>query len=223
MGRRNVTACRIQTGRGVGARGGWPAGRGWFCWNVLRSVRARFEVLARRLVFVLCLSYVSIGMSLSLDLRLSCGSFGMSYVRSRLLFAAWRQTGRLAGGCVSIPPWVEIAGSAFSNWRCGYRAWRVHFGLARFFVAIPTEDEGTRKRGTESAARRGRVFAWTYWLCNVFRGEYAGATGGSRTAAAPQTAPRRLVSLDSLHWIRDVGAFHAARASRVQRRLDRLQ
>ena len=114
MGRRNVTACRIQTGRGVGARGGWPAGRGWFCWNVLRSVRARFEVLARRLVFVLCLSYVSIGMSLALDLRLSCGSLGMSYVRSRLLFAAWRQTGRLAGGCVSIPPWVEIAGSAFS-------------------------------------------------------------------------------------------------------------
>ena len=139
--------------------GGWSAGRGWFCWNVLRSVRARFEVLARRLVFVLCLSYVSIGMSLSLDLRLSCGSLGMSYVRSRLLFAAWRQTGRLAGGCVSIPPWVEIAISAFSNWRCGYRAWRVHFGLARFFVAIPTEDEGTRERGTESAARRGRVFA----------------------------------------------------------------
>lgn len=103
MGRRNVTACRIQTGRGVGARGGWPAGRGWFCWNVLRSVRARFEVLARRLVFVLCLSYVSIGMSLALDLRLSCGSLGMSCVRSRLLFDALRQAERLAGGYVPIP------------------------------------------------------------------------------------------------------------------------
>ena len=109
-----------------------------------------------------------------------------------------------------------------SQWPCGYRAWRVHFGLARFFVAIPTEDEGTRKRGTESAARCGRVFAWTYWLCNVFRG----STLGQKVEAAqqpPQTAPRRQVSLDSLHLIRDVGAFHAARGARVQRRLDRLQ
>ena len=46
-----------------------------------------------------------------------------------------------------------------SKWPCGYRTWWVHFGLARFIVAIPTEDEGTRQRGTESAARRGRVFA----------------------------------------------------------------
>ena len=92
-------------------------------------------------------------------LRGAGGSIGMSCVRSRLLFDALRQAERLAGGYVSIPPWVEIAISAFSNWRCGYRAWRVHFGLARFFVAIPTEDEGTRERGTESAARCGRVFA----------------------------------------------------------------
>ena len=62
-------------------------------------IHACFMVLARRLVFDLCPA---------------CVSIGMSCVRSRLLFAAWRQTGRLAGGCVSIPPWVEIAGSAFS-------------------------------------------------------------------------------------------------------------
>ena len=123
----------------------------------------RFALVLRFWRGVLCSSCAchtfSIGMSLALDLRLSCGSLGMSYVRSRLLFDALRQAERLAGGYVSIPPWVEIAISAFSNWRCGYRAWRVHFGLARFFVAIPTEDEGTRKRGTESAARCGRVFA----------------------------------------------------------------
>ena len=35
---------------------------------------------------------------------------------------------------------------------CGYRAYLVHFGIVRFFMAIPTEYEGTR--GTESAARR---------------------------------------------------------------------
>ena len=43
---------------------------------------------------------------------------------------------------------------------CGYPALLVHFGLVRFFMAIPTENErneGTRR--TESAARRGRVFA----------------------------------------------------------------
>ena len=107
-------------------------------------IHACCVVLARRLVFDLCPA---------------CVSIGMSCVRSRLLFDALRQAERLAGGCVSSPPWVEIVSSAFSNWRCGYRAWRVHFGIARFFVAIPTEDEGTRKRGTESAARRGRVFA----------------------------------------------------------------
>ena len=52
-------------------------------------IHACFVVLARRLVFDLCPA---------------CVSIGMSCVRSRLLFAAWRQTGRLAGGCVSIPP-----------------------------------------------------------------------------------------------------------------------
>ena len=36
----------------------------------------------------------------------------------------------------------------------------VHFGMARFFAAIPTEDEETRR--TESAARRGYVFAQTH-------------------------------------------------------------
>ena len=78
----------------------------------------------------------------------------------RLLFAALRQTGRLAICSVPIPPWVVIAGSAFSNRRCGYPAFLVHFGLVRFFMAIPTENEGTGERGerrerrTESAARQ---------------------------------------------------------------------
>ena len=65
-----------------------------------------------------------------------------------------RQTGRLAICCVSIPPWVGIAGSAFSNRWCGYRISWVHFGLVRFFMAIPTENErdgGMRRtEGTEN-------------------------------------------------------------------------
>ena len=47
-----------------------------------------------------------------------------------------------------------------SRMSCGYRACLVHFWLVRFFMAIPTENEGTR--GTESAARRGHTFAQTH-------------------------------------------------------------
>ena len=47
-------------------------------------------------------------------LRGAGDSIGMFCVHSRLLFDALRQAERLAGGCVSIPPWVGIAGSAFS-------------------------------------------------------------------------------------------------------------
>ena len=39
---------------------------------------------------------------------------------------------------------------------CGYRTWLVHFGLVRFFMAIPTGNEETRERG-ERSRRRGRV------------------------------------------------------------------
>ena len=45
---------------------------------------------------------------------------------------------------------------------------------------------------TELAARPLCVFAQPHWLCRAFRGEYAGAKCGSRTAAAPQTAPKSL-------------------------------
>ena len=47
------------------------------------------------------------------------------------------------------------SGSPFvrSRWPCGYRTWWVHFGLARFFMAIPTENEGTRERGKRSRRR----------------------------------------------------------------------
>ena len=56
---------------------------------------------------------------------LECLAFG-----SRLLFAAERQTGRLAIGCVPVP-----AVGRDRQWRvlecwCGYRALWVHFGFA---------------------------------------------------------------------------------------------
>ena len=50
------------------------------------------------------------------------------------------------------------SGSPFvrSRWPCGYRTWWVHFGLARFFRAIPTENEGTRERGERGKRSRRR-------------------------------------------------------------------
>ena len=43
----------------------------------------------------------------------------------------------------SVPPWVGIAGKYVLAAAWGYRAGWVHFGIARFFLAIPTEYEGT--------------------------------------------------------------------------------
>ena len=57
---------------------------------------------------------------------------------------------------------VEIAIRVFSNRQYGYRILLVHFGRVRFFMAIPTGDEETRRtrgRGTESAANRECAFA----------------------------------------------------------------
>ncbi len=67
---------------------------------------------------------------------------------SRLLFAAWRQTGRLATACVSVPPGRDrhscVLGAFF-----GYLPWMVHFGFVRLSVAISTgcRDAGNGERG----------------------------------------------------------------------------
>ena len=46
---------------------------------------------------------------------------------------------------------------ARSQWPCGYRTLRVHFGLVRFLAAIPTENEGdgerSRRRGVRAFLR----------------------------------------------------------------------
>ena len=125
-----------------------------------------------------------------------------------------RQTGRLAICSVPIPPWVVIAGSAFSNRRCGYRAFLVHFGRARFLAAIPTgargDGERSRRRGVGASLREHIGFVMLS----------AGSPLGLR---APNLRQRAIGSLDSLHLIRGVGAFHAAKGTRVQRRPARVQ
>ena len=105
-----------------------------------------------------------------------------------------RQTGRLAGCCVPVPPWVVIAGSAFSNRWCGYRISWVHFGLARFFMAIPTENERehgerSRRRGVSALLREHIGFA-------VF------SAGSPLGAARPQTCAKESSTLWTLFTLR---------------------
>ena len=68
-----------------------------------------------------------------------------------------RQTERLAICSVPVPPWVVIAIRAFSNRRYGYPDFLVHFEIARFLAAIPTENEGdgerSRRRGVRAFLR----------------------------------------------------------------------
>ena len=128
-----------------------------------------------------------------------------------------RQTGRLAGCSVPIPPWVVIAIRAFSDvaWLSGF------VGSLRACAFLYGDPDGERKRTRETENGVGGaakcVFAQTYWLCGVFRGESVGG------CAPPNLRQGVIDSLDSLHLGRGVGAFHAARGKQVQRRLDRLQ
>ena len=101
---------------------------------------------------------------------------------------------------------VEIAIRAFSRrWR-GYLPWRVHFGFGRFLQAIPTSyrERGERRTGNGDGGAALMPFAQSYWPCNAFRGEYAGA-------ARPRLRQRVFDSLDSLQGLPErESAFHAA-------------
>ena len=72
---------------------------------------------------------------------------------SRLLFAAERQTGRLAMPCVSIPPGRDRHSCVLAA-LFGYLPWLVHFGFVRFFMAISTGYRSAENGDTGLAARR---------------------------------------------------------------------
>ena len=73
---------------------------------------------------------------------------------------------------------------------CGYQTLLVHFWLVRFFMAIPTEYEGTRR--TESAARRSAFLREPIGFDMFSAGSTLGLKCGSRTAAAPDCAKEPL-------------------------------
>ena len=71
----------------------------------------------------------------------------------------------------------------------GYRALLVHFGLVRFFMAIPTENEGTRR--TESAARQSAFLRDRIGFVMFSAGSPLGA-------ARPQTCAKEPLALWTL-------------------------
>ena len=125
-------------------------------------------VLSRRFAFGSRLPCVSVGRSCVwfttavrfcwkvLRLVHDCRAFLLECLRSitPVSFPLSGKERRLAISCVSIP---RGSGSPLERSRspCGYRTCSVHFGLERFFAAIPTElreDGGTRGYGVGGAA-----------------------------------------------------------------------
>ena len=113
-----------------------------------------YAVLSECFSFVLCLPCVSLGMS--------CVRFYPNVLRSFCACHAFLSKCLAFDHACCLPhsakqdglrdvPFLfrRGSGSPFvrSQWPCGYRTWWVHFGLARFFMAIPTENEGTGERG----------------------------------------------------------------------------
>ena len=110
----------------------------------------------------------------------------------------------------------------------GYRALRVHFGIARFFMAIPTRARPEFAYTKRSAASGGRFFRYRSMIHHDTAGSTLGLKCGSRTAAAPdcgqrvKSGSRTAASLDSLHLIRGVGAFGVASTVRIRRVATRI-
>ena len=142
---------------------------------------------------------------------LACGSIQMSCIRFAPVMHSYRNV------LCSITPAVcrlcakqnglryvpflfrRGSGSPFVRSRMsrGYPALLVHFGLARFFMAIPTENEGTGERGerrerrTESAARQS-AFLRDRISFAVF------SAGSPLGAARPQTCAKESSTLWTL-------------------------
>ena len=116
----------------------------------------------------------------------------------RLLFDAQHQTGRLAICFVPIP---RGSGSPFVRSR-GVVRLSGFVGSLRDCAFLCGDPDGVREseetRRTESTARCKYVFAQSYWLCHVFRGEYAGAEMWKPHCGRPQTCAKEPLTLWTL-------------------------
>ena len=72
---------------------------------------------------------------------------------------------------------------------CGYRTWLVHFGLVRFFMAIPTENERDAENGVGGEAK---------CVLREHIGFAAFSAGSPLGAARPQTCAKEPLALWTL-------------------------
>ena len=154
--------------------------------RVLPQFMPGLATLARLLPSVRAFGLAVLAERLSSVCARHCGSIAVFCLGSRLLFAALRQTERLAVSCVPVPPGRDrhscVLGALF-----GYLPLWFHFGIVRFICGDLDGVAGNAGlRGL--AARPMCAFTQALWPCYAFRGEYAGAKCGSRTAAAPDCA-----------------------------------
>ena len=101
-----------------------------------------------------------------------------------------RQTGRLAGCCVPIPPWVGIAGSAFSDvaWLSGFVG---SLRACAFLYGDPDGERRDAENGVGGAAEERFCVTALALLC---------FPRGVRWGCAPQTAPKS-------HWLSGLSSF----------------
>ena len=148
-----------------------------------------------------CSSVAALALGLRSAMRFRCGVLHLVHVRYTVLLRRFvfdhacclppvRQTGRLAGCCVSIPPGrdrhscVLVMLARLSALAGSLRVWTFFYGDL---------DGITGDAGNGGLAARPLCsFAQPHWLCCAFRGEYAGA-------ARPRLRQRVFDSLDSLH------------------------
>ena len=162
-----------------------------FCRGVLPSVHAR-----------LCVPAAALCPRLTPDFAFLSRRFAIG---SRLSFSSLRKKRRLTIACVPVPPGRDRHSHVLAA-LFGYLPWRVHFGFARFFMAISTSNRGRGKRRTGNGERGYGVggaplcvFAQPHWHCRSFRGEYVGG------CAPPNLRQRVFDSLDSLHAAAGLG------------------
>ena len=165
---------------------------------------------------------------------LACGSIQMSCVRSAPVIRSSRNVLRSITPAVCRlcakqdglrdVPFLFRRGSGSPVARS--RIVGTVIGLCGFTSGLRVSLWRSRRRTKETERTRGtRERNRRHGLCASLRNHIglvslsAGSTLGLR---APNLRQRVFDSLDSLHLIRGVGAFHAGRGVRVQRRLERL-
>ena len=193
------------------------------CRGILRLMCVGFCGSAKAVVCAWCAPDIAALLGWLCSICVSpCGSVAAFCLGSRLSFFLCQEKRDGLRYLAFLFRRVEIAIRAFSWCRCGYLPWRVHFGLVRFFMAIPTGNRGHEEWGYGrtgygvGGAAFVRFYAATLALLCF--------PPGVRWGCAPQTCAKESSTLWTLFTLRRgcVGADSAAPSSGHYRRPDRL-